>query len=88
MGQSRLASILEAVLNIFTGMIIAFTLSQVFSHYAEVIRVYIYSDFTWAVTAKSNMIVTIILTIVSLIRSYIWRRIFNHHHIKRSSHDS
>ena len=81
-GQSKKHSLLEAVMNIGSGMLIAFTLSQLFTIYEESIQLYFYSDFHWNISASSNLIVTVVLTIVSICRSYIWRRIFNHCHLK------
>lgn len=82
MGQSKLASWIEAFLNIGSGIIIAFGLSQLAAIYQDEIRMYIYSDFTWQVSATSNVIVTLVLTAVSMCRSFFWRRIFNKHHTK------
>ncbi len=76
-GQAKRHSIIEAFLNVFTGMLIGFTLSHLAHIYQDVIRMYIWSGFVWNLTVGSNVLVTTVLTIASLIRSYIWRRIFN-----------
>lgn len=64
--QSKKHSLLEATANIASGAVIAFTITQTGS----------YLGF-WVITTKGNFLLTTILTFVSLLRSYIWRRIFN-----------
>ncbi len=76
-GQSKLMSWVESLSNILSGVVIAFTLSQGFSYFAPFIATYLYSGFHWDVGFGSNVIVTITLTVVSIVRSYLWRRAFN-----------
>lgn len=75
--QTKLLSALESILNVGTGMILAFTISSAANYYEAEIQRYIYSDFNWDISLTSNLIVTTTLTIVSFTRGYIWRRIFN-----------
>lgn len=77
MNQSKRHSLLEACLNVFSGMVIAFIISQLAHCYEAEIQRYIWSGFVWNLSVGSNIIVTVVLTIVSIIRGYIWRRIFN-----------
>lgn len=76
-GQSRSQSMVEASFNTISGMAIAFIVSQIAHILAPDIREYIWSGFTWNVSFGSNIIMTIILTGVSICRSYYWRRYFN-----------
>lgn len=75
--QTKLHSVLETVLNVFSGMLIAFAISQLAHVYQYEIQRYIWSGFEWQVSAKSNVIMTILLTLVSIGRGYSWRRFFN-----------
>jgi hypothetical protein len=77
MGQSMRHSMTETCCNVFSGMIIGFSISQT-AHYLQCyIQLYIWSGFIWQLSWTSNIIMTIILTIASLIRGYAWRRVFN-----------
>jgi hypothetical protein len=64
-------------MNVFSGLIIAFLISQLAHEYQAVIRKYIWAGFTWEISAGSNMMVTAVLTAVSVGRGYFWRRHFN-----------
>ena len=75
--QTKVGSLIEASANVFSGMLIAFVLSQLAAYFAPEIRYYIWSGFEWEVSAGSNAMMTIILTIVSMLRGYSWRRYFN-----------
>ncbi len=75
--QSKLHSFLETAANIISGMIIAFVISQIAAHFELEIRQYIWAGFEWKVSAGSNIVMTVILTIVSMGRGYSWRRYFN-----------
>lgn len=75
--QSKKHSIIEATVNVLSGMIIAFIISQLFHEYQAEVQKYIWSGFEWNITAGSNVVMTVVLTIVSVIRGYIWRRYFN-----------
>lgn len=75
--QSRKHSILEACVNVISGMAIAFMISQLAHEFQGVIKSYIWSGFEWNITAGSNIVMTTVFTVVSIIRSYAWRRHFN-----------
>ena len=75
--QTKRQSLIEASLNTFSGMVLGFAISQLAHIFSPFIREYLWSGWTWELSAGSNVIMTIILTIVSVIRSYIWRRYFN-----------
>lgn len=81
-GQSRCMAAIEALINIGSGMIIAFSISQLAAHYEPEIQTYIYTDFEWKIGFKANLIMTTVFTGTSMIRSFIWRRVFNKLHIK------
>ena len=75
-GQSRRHSFFEAILNVLSGMLIAFMISQLASIYEADIQK-IWPAFKWSISPQSNMILTIVLTGVSMCRGYLWRRLFN-----------
>lgn len=85
MSQSKRHSLFEALTNVMSGMVIAFAVSQLAHHYQDEIREYIWEGFTWQLSVSSNIIMTIVLTVISVIRGYIWRRIFNK--IQRNSYE-
>jgi hypothetical protein len=66
MSQSKLSSIYEAILNVGSGMIIAFCVTQTLAPGLGIDLPY-----------RANMILTSILTVVSVLRGYMWRRYFN-----------
>lgn len=76
-GQSYRHSILESWTNILTGMLIAFTLSQLAHAYEHEIQRYIWEGFTWKLSVGSNVVMTSIITVFSFIRNYCVRRFFN-----------
>lgn len=75
--QSRKYSLIESCLNVLSGMLIAFIISQLAQEFEKQIQEYIWTGFTWEVSIGSNAIMTVILTIVSICRGYAWRRHFN-----------
>lgn len=75
--QSKISSLIEQCFNVMSGMLIAFTISQIAHIYEPEIQEYIWEDFVWNLSAGSNAIMTTVLTVVSVIRGYTWRRIFN-----------
>ena len=85
MAQTRLHSLIETAANIISGMFIAFAVSQLAAHFSSEIRQYIWSGFDWYVGASSNAIMTIVLTLVSMIRGYSWRRYFNNRSYNETS---
>ena len=67
MAQTKTGSALETILNIGSGMFLAFSLMQFL-----LVPLLGLDNFT----IDKNIIVTIVLTIASIIRSYVWRRVF------------
>ena len=80
--QTKRQSVIEASINVFTGMVIGFTISQLAHWFEPQIQKYIWEGFEWHISAASNVIMTAILTVLSVIRGYVWRRYFNNRHIK------
>ena len=64
--QSKKQSLIEAALNIVSGSCIAFTITQL----GTLVNL-------WNISPGKNLLLTLILTFVSIIRSYAWRRMFN-----------
>lgn len=75
--QSKRHSLLESCLNVASGMLIAFLISQLAHTFQQEIKQYIWAGFEWNISAGSNLVMTTILTIVSVLRGYAWRRHFN-----------
>lgn len=75
--QSRRHSFIESCTNVASGMLIAFVISQLAHVFQHDIQKYVWAGFTWDISPGSNIIMTTILTIVSVIRGYMWRRHFN-----------
>jgi len=72
--QTRKGSLFEVFCNVGTGFIVAWCLTA-----------YLFP--TWfglELNAGQSWLITFIYTVVSVIRSYIWRRIFNYFIVKRS----
>lgn len=67
MKQSRLESFIEAALNTASGFIVAFFVWQWI----------VVPLFGLPVSLALNFWITSIFTVVSVIRSYLWRRFFN-----------
>lgn len=84
--QTRKQSMIESLLNTLSGMVLGFTISQLAHVLAPFIQQHIWSGFVWNLSAGSNIIMTIILTLVSICRSYAWRRYFNNK-LKENLHD-
>lgn len=83
--QSKRHSIIESCTNVASGMIIAFAISQLAHWFEPQIQKYIWKGFEWHISAGSNMIMTVILTVISVVRGYAWRRHFDakaHHSIE------
>lgn len=81
--QTKWMTALEAVMNVGSGMLIAFGISQLAAHQQEFIQAWIWSGFHWNISPSSNMAMTVVLTVVSVIRGYCWRRIFDKKHAQR-----
>ena len=75
--QSRRYSFIESCTNVLSGMLIAFTISQLAVELTPQIQKWLWAGFEWHVSAGSNAAMTGVLTIVSVIRGYTWRRFFN-----------
>ncbi|PWC98018.1 hypothetical protein [Azospirillum sp. TSO5] len=73
MSQSRLMSAVEAAANTASGFVLSWLAGMV-----------IYPLIGWPVSAAQNTVVVTAFTIISLLRSFVWRRIFNHIHQKGS----
>ena len=63
--QSRLGSLAESAVNVASGYVVALF-----------IGIWVYPLFGIQVTLNQNVGLTLIFTVTSLLRSYIWRRIF------------
>jgi len=66
MHQTKLESFIESVLNIGSGFFIAWAVSFV-----------IYPWFGVELPATTYLSLTTIFTVISVLRSYVWRRFFN-----------
>lgn len=82
-GQTKKHSIIESCANVLSGILISFGLSQIAHWFEPQIQAYIWSGFEWKISVGSNVIMTVVLTVVSIIRGYVWRRHFN----RRASHE-
>lgn len=69
MSQSRCMSLVEQLFNVGSGMVLSLIVGQV-----------VYPLFGYAVTLAENLGLTIIFTVVSVLRGYAWRRVFNRLH--------
>lgn len=67
--QPRKFSLIEAITNTLVGFVISF-----------LIQILIYPTLGIPVTFKQNVIITTVFTVVSILRSYVIRRIFNLKH--------
>lgn len=70
--QNKKHSLIESALNILSGSIVAYALTQLGSWIG-----------LWHITPGGNLLLTGILTLVSLGRSYLWRRVFNKIHVRK-----
>ncbi len=75
--QSKRRSLIESSTNTFVGTLIGFCISQFFCYEQVFISEHLIPGFQWNVSPKSNLIVTIVLTCVSVARGYFVRRTFN-----------
>ena len=64
--QTRIESIVEATLNIGSGFVLSLILWQILAGY-----------YGYHMPLSRNVEITTIFTVVSLTRSYLWRRAFN-----------
>ncbi|MFA7127585.1 MAG: hypothetical protein WC136_00275 [Sphaerochaeta sp.] len=70
MKQSKLESLIEQVVNILSGLLIA----------AFIIQPLVFPLYDITTNYFENVTIAIIFTIVSIIRGYLWRRYFNTKH--------
>ena len=75
MGQTKLESAIEQMLNIGSGFFISLLVMQFI----------ITPIFGLQVTVNDNLVITGIFTVTSFIRSYTWRRLFNHIKLNQGS---
>ena len=66
MAQTRLGSLIEAVINVLIGFGINFTANAL-----------IFPMFGWSISASQNLVLGLIYTAISVARSYVVRRWFN-----------
>lgn len=71
--QTRCQSLIEAGLNTLTGYIIS-----------VVTQVLVFPLFGVHLALGQNMVLVGVFTAISIVRSYVWRRIFNHLHRPRA----
>ena len=69
MHQSKLGSFLEAVVNTALGLVIAMGATALIAYCYDI-----------PITARNNFILTAWMTVISVIRSYLLRRLFNRWH--------
>ncbi len=67
MKQSRKMSLVESLANTASGFVISW-----------MIGLLVYPWFGFAVTSAQGFLLTCIFTVVSVARSYVWRRAFEH----------
>ncbi|MDA0782403.1 MAG: hypothetical protein O2942_09100 [Proteobacteria bacterium] len=72
-GQKKLHSFIEVFTNTFIGYLIA-----VFT------QMIVFPLFEIKVSVSENMLIAVIFTVVSIIRSYVLRRVFNHFTVKNN----
>lgn len=65
--QSKKISLLEALLNTASGFITSLITQWL-----------VFPWFNFSPSLRENLTITAIFTIVSIVRSYAWRRLFNH----------
>lgn len=58
-------------------MVIAFAISQLAHWFEPQIQKYVWKGFEWHISVGSNAVMTTVLTVISVIRGYAWRRHFN-----------
>lgn len=73
MMQTKWESLIEQVLNVGSGFLISLMVWTFF----------IVPIWELPVNAGENIVITGIFTVVSVLRGYVWRRLFNHYgHVK------
>ncbi len=69
--QTKLGSLTETITNVVVGLLISLVLNAS-----------IFPLFGWIITLQQNLTIAAIYTVVSIIRSYFMRRIFNRISVK------
>lgn len=69
MSQSRKHSMLEAIINVVVGFSINFLLNML-----------VFPLFGWEISAAQNIALGVIYTVISIVRGYSLRRVFNRWH--------
>ena len=65
--QSHAASLAEVAVNVLSGYVVSL-----------LVGIFVYPLFGLQVSVGQNIALTLIFTVTSFLRSYIWRRIFVH----------
>lgn len=71
-GQPRLHSLVESVVNISAGFVVA-----------VIVNYLLLPLFGMHPTLKDSMWIAVIFTFIGIARSYLVRRLFNHWHLRR-----
>ena len=69
MNQSRLVSLIEQILNVFSGYVLAFIIWVCI----------IIPVFNIETTIGESMLINLVFTVISVFRGYLWRRLFINH---------
>lgn len=72
--QSQWHSIAEVLLNTISGFLISWVMTLL-----------VLNGYGYKVTSAQSAQITIIFTMISIARSYFWRRLFNGYYIKKST---
>ena len=70
--QSQWQSVAEVLLNTISGFLISWVMTLL-----------VLNGYGYKVTSSQSAQITIIFTVVSIARSYFWRRLFNGYALKR-----
>lgn len=70
--QSRIESTIETLINVTTGFGVSWGVNMSMLPY-----------FGFQVTGSQSLIITLVFTLVSVIRSYVIRRLFNRYQIRK-----
>lgn len=76
MGQSRLQSMIEALVNVFVGFWVS-----------VMANVLILPLFGAHLSFKENLLMGWCFTVISIVRSYLLRRAFNWYHVRQKNND-
>ncbi len=70
--QTRRGSLIEVLMNIGTGFIVSYTLT-----------LYLLPLYGFFINKSQSLTITMIFTVTSIIRSYLYRRLFNYFEVKK-----